>query len=103
MPCEGSDPSGTVALPGGNSGLFTRLISLRVAKSMTANPFRPLNCAKIHWVEPSAFQLNVIGRTPRSMSTVHAGSSVFASITLIDLPAIEPATTYLPSGVTYGL
>ena len=37
------------------------------------------------------------------MSSVHAGCSVCASITLIVLPCIEPATTYLPSGVTYAL
>src|ERR1051325_3161286 len=103
MPCDGSDPSGTVAFPGGRSGLLIRLISLCVAKSMTAKPLRPLICTKIHLVDPSGFQLKVIGRTPRSISSVHAGSSVFASITLTDFPAIEPATTYLPSGVTYGV
>jgi hypothetical protein len=37
------------------------------------------------------------------MSRVHAGVSVCASITFTDFPAIEPATTYLPSGVTYAL
>ena len=63
-----------------------RLISLRVAKSTTANPLKPVSCAKIHFVEPSGLVLNVIGRMPRSISSVHAGSSVFASITLIVLP-----------------
>ena len=63
-------------LPGGRSGFLMRLISLRVAKSTTANPFKPLSCANIHFVEPSGFVLNVIGRTPRSMSSVHAVSSV---------------------------
>src|SRR5262245_13563670 len=103
MPCDGSDPSGTVDFPGGKSGFLIRLISLRVAKSTTANPLRPLICTKIHLVDPSGFQLNVMGRTPRSMSTVHTGSKVWVSATFTLFPAMEPATTYLPSGVTYAL
>ena len=53
-----------------------RLISLRVAKSTTAKPLKPVSCTKIHFVEPSGFAVNVIGRMPRSISSVHAGSSV---------------------------
>ena len=83
--------------------MLIRLISLRVAKSTTANPLRSVNCVNIHLVDPSGFQLNVIGRTPRSISSVHAGSSVFVSMTFIVFPWMEPATTYLPSGVTYAL
>src|SRR5206468_3581265 len=100
MPCDGSEPAGTVDLPGGRSGFLIRLISLRVAKSTTANPLKPVNCTKSHFVEPSALVENVIGRTPRSMSSVHAGCSVWVSNTFTVLPAIDPATTYLPSGVT---
>ena len=37
------------------------------------------------------------------MSSTHTGSQVFSSNTLTVLPAMEPATTYLPSGVTYAL
>ena len=80
-----------------------RLISLRAAKSTTAKPLKPLNCTKSHLVDPSGFAENVIGRTPRSISSVQAGCSVAASNTFTVLPAIEPATTYLPSGVTYAL
>ena len=80
-----------------------RLICLCVAKSTTAKPLRSLNCAKIHFVEPSGFAENAIGRMPASISTYHAGSSVVVSATLIVLPPIEPATTYFPSGVTYAL
>jgi hypothetical protein len=58
---------------------------------------------KIHLVEPSGFVEKAIGRTPRSITTVHAGSSVLVSITFTDFPWMEPATTYLPSGVTYAL
>jgi hypothetical protein len=93
MPCDGSEPSGTVVFPGGRSGLVIRLSSFRVAKSTTAKPLKPVSCAKIHLVEPSGLVLKVIGRMPRSIFTVHAGSSVFASMMLIVAPAIEPATT----------
>src|SRR4026208_2385892 len=103
MPGEGSDPSGTVDLPGGRSGFLIRLTSLCVAKSTTTNPLRSLTWTKIHLVEPSAFQLNVIGRTPRSKSSVHGGPSVLGRTTVTLFPRMEPATTYLPSGVTYAL
>ncbi len=103
MPCDGSEPAVTGALPGGRSGFLIRRISLCVAKSTTAKPLKSVSWTKIHLVEPSAFAANAIGRMPRSISSVHAGCSVAASNTLIVLPAIEPATTYLPSGVTYAL
>ena len=79
---------------------MTRRISLRVAKSTTAKPLKPLSCAKIQRVDPSGFEKNAIGRMPRSISSVHAGSSDAASITLMVLPAIDPVTAYLLSGVT---
>src|SRR6185503_16979721 len=103
MPCDGSDPAVTIDLPGGRSGFWIRLISLCDAKSTTAKPLKPLTWTKIHFVEPSGLVANVIGRTPRSIFSVQAGSSVLASITLTVAPAIEPATTHFPSGVTYGL
>src|SRR5262245_22148025 len=99
MPCDGSAPSGN-RLSSGSTGFGTRLISLWVAKSTTANPLNDDNCAKIHLVEPSGFHQNVIGRMPASSSTNQAVSKVLASITLIDFPAMDPATQYLPSGVT---
>src|SRR6187397_3125627 len=102
-PCDGSDPAVTIDFPGGRSGFLIRLISFRVAKSTTANPLKPLTCTKIHLVDPSGFVLNVIGLTPRSISIVQAVCSVFASMTLMLLPPIDPATAYLPSGVTYTL
>ena len=37
------------------------------------------------------------------MSSTHAGSPVLSSNTLTVLPTMDPATTYLPSGVTYAL
>src|SRR4051812_32602928 len=103
MPCDGSDPLGTGFFPGGRTGFLIRRTSFRVAKSTTANPLKSVSCTKIHFVDPSGLLANAIGRTPRPMSSVHAGDSVAVSNTLTVLPAIDPATTYLPSGVTYGL
>src|SRR5438105_4163965 len=103
MPCDGSEPSGTSFFPAGSGGFLMRWTSLCVAKSTTANPLRPLIWTKIHFVEPSGLLANAIGRTPRASCRYHAGSSVCVSITLTVLPTIDPATTYLPSGVTYGL
>ena len=50
-------------------------------------------------VDPSAFVLIVIGRMA-SPSQAQASVSVFVSSTVNRRPAIEPATTFLPSGVT---
>src|ERR1700745_2638743 len=100
---DGSQPSGTSFSPAASGGLLMRCTSLCVAKSTTANPLRPLICTKIHFVEPSGLVENAIGRTPRSSCRYHAGSWAFVWITLTVLPTIDPATTYLPSGVTYGL
>src|ERR1700691_864632 len=80
-----------------------RLISFRVAKSTTANPLKPESWAKIHLVLPSGFVANVMGRIPWSIVRDQTGSSVFWSITVIVFDAMEPLTTYLPSGVTYVL
>src|SRR5262249_60851055 len=46
IPWDGSDPAGTIDLPGGKSGFLMRLISFRAAKSTTAKPLKPLNCTK---------------------------------------------------------
>ena len=53
----------TGAFPGGKSGFLIRVTSLRVLKSTTANPLSSESWAKIHFVEPSGFVLNAIGRT----------------------------------------
>jgi hypothetical protein len=74
---------------------------LWVAKSTTANPWKPESWASIHFVDPSLFVVNAIGRIPRSIARDHSGVSVFAEITVIVLDAIDPETTHLPSGVTY--
>src|SRR5258706_2879531 len=103
MPCDGSEPSGTSFLPAASGGFLMRWTSLCVAKWTTANRLSPLIWTNIHFVEPSGLVANAIGRTPRSSSSVQAGDSVAVSMTLTLLPTIEPATTYLPSGVTYGL
>ena len=57
----------------------------------------------MRFVEPSGFVSNAIGLTPRSKSMTHAVCSVWASMIVAFLPAMLPATTYRPSGVTYVL
>src|SRR5215470_9576097 len=103
MPCDSLPPNIYFGLPGGSSGSAIRLISLWVAKSTTANPLKPESWASIHFVDPSLFVVNAIGRIPSSISRDHSGVSVFAEITVIVLDAIDPETTHLPSGVTYVL
>ena len=44
-----------------------------------------------------------MGRIPKSMVSAQAGFSVGTSITVMVFEGMEPATTYLPSGVTYVL
>src|SRR5256885_3658232 len=62
IPCDGSEPSGTVDRPAGKSGFWRRLISWCVAKSTTANPLKSVNWVNSHFVEPSGLVENVIGR-----------------------------------------
>jgi len=81
MPCDGSDPAGTVFLPGGRSGFLIRFDFLARREVHDREAVETVNCTKIHFVEPSAFVENVMGRTPRSMSSVQAGCSVCASKT----------------------
>ena len=77
-----------------------RRTSLRVAKSTTANPWNSESWTMISLVDPSAFQVKAIGRMPALSVSVQASVFVEASMTLIVLAAIDPATTCLPSGVT---
>ena len=87
---------------GTSFGSSIRPVSFRCAKSTIANPWKSESWTKIRFVDPSAFVSNASGRTP-SLKSVHTVSSVVRSITVISLPAMEPATRYLPSGVTYTL
>src|SRR5690348_15091564 len=103
MPCDSLPPNMYFVFPAGRSGSAIRLISLCVEKSTTANPLKPESWTNIHFVEPSLFVVKAIGRIPRSISRDHSGVSVVAEMTVIVLDGIEPATTHLPSGVTYVL
>src|SRR5437773_5465273 len=91
-------------LPGGSLGSSMRATSLRVLKSTTTNPLRLPICTKIERLEPSGFLEIAIGRISSPSLTAQAGASFSVSRTLT-YPFFEasPATTFLPSGVTYRL
>src|SRR4030088_2745766 len=76
-----------------------------VAKSTTENPLKPPNCANTHLVEPSGFVDIAIGEGAGLIRSFQAMSLVRVSITFIMFagglaPRLDPAITYLPSGVT---
>ena len=103
-PCDGEALNGPLSTfsAGMSLGSITRPTSFRAAKSTIANPCSSEICTNRRLVEPSGFFSKAIGRTP-SLKSVQIGSSVFASMTVITRPAMDPATTCRPSGVTYTL
>src|SRR6202051_4511237 len=105
MPCDGAGgPLGT-CLSAAISDSLISLIFACVAKSTTANPLRSPSWAKIHLVDPSGFFDIAIGEGAGVISRLQAISLVLVSITSIMFagglaPLLDPATRYLPSGVT---
>jgi len=63
-------------------------------------PWKSESWVMISFVDPSEFRVNAIGRMPALSVKVQSIVFVEASITWIVFPSIDPATTYLPSGVT---
>src|ERR1700674_4253083 len=91
---------------GGMSGSLMTLVCAWVAKSTTANALSLPFWAYTLSVEPSGCLVTAIGEGPRLIVSVQATSLVRVSITNIafagGLAALTaPATTYLPSGVTF--
>src|SRR6185436_4444295 len=105
MPCDTEGPPCLFCLSAGMSGSLTSLIFACVAKSNTAKPFMLPFWAKIHLVERSGLDEIAIGEGAGLLSRLQVTSLVLTSITFIRLaggraPRLDPAITYLPSGVT---
>src|SRR5262245_439034 len=88
------------------SGSLISLIFACVAKSSTAKPFSVPFWAKIHLVEPSGLDEIAIGEGAGLKTSFQTISLVLVSITFIRFaaglaPRLEPASTYLPYGVTF--
>ena len=83
----------------GMSGWMILPISFRLSQSTTAKPCRLVTWTYMFRVEPSGFVSNVRGRTPPSKWIVQTGRSSSVSMAVAPPPPVDPATTYLLSGV----